>query len=218
MRTGRSNLLTAAKAALCFAALSLASCRQDMHDQPRYEAFEENDRYADSLAARPLVEHTVARGYLHEDEVMYTGKQGGADAAAFPFSITKEVLDRGQNRFNIYCTPCHGMTGAGDGMVVRRGFRQPPSFHQDRLREAAPGHFFDVMTNGFGAMADYSYQLPARDRWAVAAYIRALQASQHSAIADVPGGAASIPQPEPVGAAEHVGVQEHTEKSVSTSH
>jgi mono/diheme cytochrome c family protein len=169
--------------ALCLAA---PGCRQDMHDQPKFIPLRESNFFADRRSARPLVPGTVARGQLHEDTLLYSGKVGGADATVFPYPIDERVMARGQERFNIYCSPCHGRTGQGDGMVVRRGFRRPPSYHQDRLREAPVGHFFDVMTNGFGAMPDYASQVKVEDRWAIAAYIRALQLSEHASLAEVP--------------------------------
>ncbi len=162
------------------------ACRQDMHDQPKYIPLRESTFFADGRSARPLVEGTVARGQLRADALMYTGKVNGADTTEFPFPIDAPALARGQERFNIYCSPCHGRTGQGDGMIVRRGYRRPPSFHDQRLRDAAIGHFFDVMTNGFGAMPDYAAQVGVRDRWAIAAYIRALQLSGNATPADVP--------------------------------
>jgi mono/diheme cytochrome c family protein len=161
-------------------------CRQDMHNQPKYIPLRDSQFFRDGSSARPLVEDTVARGTLREDTAFYTGKEGGAEVATLPFPLTQEVLDRGEQRFNIYCSPCHDRTGSGQGMIVRRGYRQPPSFHIDRLREVPVGHFFDVSTNGFGAMPDYRAQITPRDRWAIAAYIRALQLSQHALVADVP--------------------------------
>jgi mono/diheme cytochrome c family protein len=169
---------------VCF--VTSMACRQDMHDQPKFIPFRESTFFADQRSARPLVTGTVARGQLNEDELLMTGKINGADANVFPFAIDDRRMARGQERFNIYCSPCHGRTGMGDGMVVRRGYRQPPTFHQDRLREAPVGHFFDVMTNGFGAMPDYAAQVRVEDRWAIAAYIRALQLSEHATLADVP--------------------------------
>ena len=163
-----------------------AACRRDMHDQPKYIPLRQSAFFGDERSARPLVPGTVARGHLHEDTLLETGKAGSDDATVFPFRVDAQVLARGQERFDIYCSPCHGLTGAGDGMVVRRGFRRPPSYHDERLRNAPIGHFIDVMTNGFGAMADYRQQVDARDRWAIAAYIRALQLSEHATINDVP--------------------------------
>jgi mono/diheme cytochrome c family protein len=172
--------------ALCLAAA--AGCRQDMHNQPKYRGLRPSTFFADGSSARPRVEGTVARGTLQEDEAFFTGKNGAADVKELPFPVDEAVLNRGQERYNIYCTPCHDRTGGGQGMVVKRGYRPPPSLHIDRLRDADAGHFFDVMTNGFGAMPDYKVQITPRDRWAIVAYIRALQLSQHAAASDIPGG------------------------------
>ncbi len=227
----------------------------DMQDQPRYEAYEAADSakqfFPDGAASRPLVEGTVPRGWLREDELFYTGKMSGAqaqragqagttggtnasivqtstpnipggtngqlpggndvnvrgsnaggnlgaqpggtggagaaqDATMFPFPVTADLLKRGQERYGIYCAMCHGATGYGDGMIVRRGYRRPPSYHDDRLRQAPVGHFFDVITNGWGAMPDYAAQIPAQDRWAIIAYVRALQLSQQVPQGEVP--------------------------------
>ena len=168
------------------AALVLSGCRQDMHDQPKYVPLRESTFFTDLRSARPLVEGTVARGHLHDDELLYVGKVNGQDATVFPFRVDAAVMARGQERFNIFCAPCHGRTGQGDGMVVLRGYRRPPSFHQDRLRTEPVGHFVDVITNGFGAMPDYAAQIRAEDRWAVVAYLRALQLGEHATLADVP--------------------------------
>jgi mono/diheme cytochrome c family protein len=157
-----------------------------MHDQPKYIPLRESTFFADNRSARPLVAGTVARGQLHDDSLRYTGKINNADADVFPFPVDAAVMARGRERFDIFCSPCHGRTGQGDGMVVRRGYRRPPTYHQDRLRNAPVGHFFDVMTNGFGAMPDYAAQIAVDDRWAIAAYIRALQLSEHATVADVP--------------------------------
>jgi mono/diheme cytochrome c family protein len=161
-------------------------CRQDMHDQPKFIPLRESTFFTDSRSARPLVAGTVARGQLRDDALLYGGKIGGKDADVFPFAIDARVMARGHERFNIYCSPCHGRTGQGDGMVVRRGYRHPPTFHQDRLRDAPVGHFFDVITNGFGAMPDYAAQVSVDDRWAIIAYVRALQLAEHATLADVP--------------------------------
>ncbi|HUF24389.1 MAG TPA: cytochrome c [Vicinamibacterales bacterium] len=171
---------------LVLAALSLTACRQDMHDNPRGEPLEASRMFADGSASRPLIEGTVARGHLNDDDFLYTGRSGGQPVAEFPFAITRRELDRGEERFNIYCAPCHSRLGDGHGMVVQRGYRQPPSFHIDRLREAPPGYVFDVITNGFGVMPDYRSQLTVEDRWAVVAYLKALQLSQNATMADVP--------------------------------
>ncbi len=167
------------------AALSIA-CRQDMHDQPKYQPLEASAFFGDAQASRLPVAGTVARGQLNDDPLLYHGKAENGDAQLFPFAVDQAVMTRGQERFNIYCAPCHGQTGLGDGMVVRRGYRRPPSFADERLRNAPVGHFFDVMTNGFGAMPDYAAQIVARDRWAIVAYVRALQLSAHATLDDVP--------------------------------
>ena len=164
----------------------LAGCRQDMHDAPRYEAFEASASFADNRASRTAPAGTVARGWLRDDEALYTGKVAGQLVEEFPFAIAHAELARGRERFNIYCTPCHGRLGDGKGMVVQRGLRQAASFHQDRLRQEKVGYFFDVITNGFGAMPDYATQIPVRDRWLIVAYVRTLQLSQHASVDDVP--------------------------------
>jgi mono/diheme cytochrome c family protein len=167
--------------------LVLASaCRQDMHDAPRYEAYEKSDFFADGRSSRPLVAGTVARGHLHAPTPENTGKVGTGFVATIPVPVTLALVQRGRQRFEIYCSPCHGLSGRGDGMVVRRGFRAPTSFHDARLRGQPDGYFFDVMTSGFGAMPDYAAQVAIPDRWAVVAYIRALQLSQNATLADVP--------------------------------
>jgi len=171
------------------AGLLAAGCRQDMHDQPKFKPYAKSDFFADQRASRPLVDGTIARGHLREDAVLYTGKAAGKPVDVFPYAVSAAVMARGQERFDIFCSPCHGRTGAGDGMIVQRGYRKPPTFHQDRLRQAAPGYTFDVITNGFGAMPDYAQQIPVRDRWAIVAYIRALQHSQHATLGQVPAGA-----------------------------
>jgi len=175
-----------ALAVLLAAAAALFGCRQDMHDQPKYKPYRESELFADQRSARPLVQGTIARGMLREDEGFFTGKSGGGFVAELPVALTPQLLARGQERFEIFCSPCHGRTGRGDGMVVRRGFKQPPSYHIDRLRAVPVGYFFDVMTNGFGAMPDYATQVPPADRWAIAAYVRTLQYSQYAPVADVP--------------------------------
>ncbi len=187
--------------------VSASGCRQDMHNQPKYIPLRDSAFFKDNSSARPLPDDTVARGTLEDDSSFYTGKNGTAEIDALPFPLTQQVLDRGEDRFNIYCAPCHDRNGTGNGMIVRRGYRQPPSYHIDRLRQAPLGHFFDVMTNGFGAMPDYRAQIAARDRWAIAAYIRALQYSQNAAVADLtPDDRQKLSQPAPSqseGAAKH---------------
>ena len=164
------------------------ACRQDMHDQPKSRGLRASTFFADGSSARPLVAGTVARGTLQEDEAFFTGKNEKVMVKELPFAVDEAVINRGQERFNIYCSPCHDKSGSGNGMIVQRGYRQPPSFHIDRLRQADAGYFFDVITNGFGVMPDYRAQIAPRDRWAIVAYIRALQLSQRGAATDVPGG------------------------------
>jgi mono/diheme cytochrome c family protein len=155
--------------------------------QPSYRPYQPSELFADGTSARPIPADTVARGHLQDDTLLFTGKDAsGQDSTEFPFPITQEVLERGQQRFNIYCAPCHGLGGDGDGIVVQRGFNPPPSYHSDRLRQAPVGHFFEVISNGFGAMPSYADQVPVNDRWAIIAYIRALQLSQHATVEDVP--------------------------------
>ena len=166
--------------------LAASGCRQDMHDQPKYIPLRTSTFFADVRSARPLVAGTVARGQLRDDTLRYTGKVNGADATVFPYPIDERILRRGQERFDIYCSPCHARTGEGDGMIVRRGYRRPPSYHEERLRMAPVGHFFDVITNGFGAMPDLASQVKVDDRWAIIAYIRALQLAGHATVDDVP--------------------------------
>jgi mono/diheme cytochrome c family protein len=178
------------------AVLALAACRQDMHDQPRFKPLARSDFYSDLRSARPPVEGTVARGQLHEDSYFYTGKMGNAPGDYMPFAVNEKVLARGQERFNIYCSPCHSELGDGNGVIVQRGYRAPPSYHTERLRKAPLGYFFDVMTNGFGAMPDYASQISAQDRWNIVAYIRALQLSQNATAADLPAGQ-KVPSPAP---------------------
>jgi mono/diheme cytochrome c family protein len=173
-------------AALLIAAAALTGCRQDMHNTPVAQPLRESLFTKNASTSRAPVDGTVARGTLQDDAAFFTGKESGAAANALPFPLTAQVLDRGEERFNIYCSPCHGVSGRGDGMIVRRGYRQPPSFHVDRLQQAPIGHFYDTMTNGFGAMPDYRAQIAPRDRWAIAAYVRALQLSQHATAADIP--------------------------------
>jgi mono/diheme cytochrome c family protein len=180
------RLSTVRGAALVIAGLALAGCRQDMHDAPRYNPLRPSVFFANGSSARTLIANTVARGQLREDRHLYEGIVNGQPAETFPMPVTAEVLRRGQERFTVFCTPCHGRTGEGDGMIVQRGFRKPPSYMEDRLRNAPVGYFFDVMSHGFGAMQDYASQLPVADRWAIAAYIRTLQLSQRATLDDVP--------------------------------
>jgi len=180
--------LKRAIAALALGA-TFGACRQDMHDQPRYEPYER--------LAPPSVAGTVARGHLHDDEFLETGKVGGQFVDAFPLPVVYPQdgvpapagsfidIRRGRERYEVYCAPCHGLAGRGNGMVVQRGYRPPPSLHIDRLRNERPGYFFDVISRGFGAMPDYAAQINVRDRWAIVAYVRALQLSQNATLADL---------------------------------
>jgi mono/diheme cytochrome c family protein len=176
--------------ALVLTAITLFSgCRIDMHVQPRQNPLSRSDFFSDQRSARPPVEGTVARGQLREDTYFYTGKAGNTPGDYMPFPVTKEVLERGRERYNIYCAPCHSRVGDGNGFIPSRGFaRKPPSYHIERLRKEPVGYFYDVITNGFGIMPDYASQIPPRDRWNIVAYIRALQLSQNATRADVPGG------------------------------
>ena len=171
---------------LVFFLASATSCKQQMAEQPRYEPLAKSDFFSDGRSARAPIEGTVARGELRDDQQFYTGNIGGKPAETFPIPVTVEILHRGRQRYDIFCSPCHDRVGNGQGMVVRRGFRPPPSLHIERLRQAPPGHFFEVMTRGFGTMPEYSTQMSAADRWAVAAYLRALQLSQQARLEDVP--------------------------------
>jgi len=166
--------------------LAAAGCRQDMHDQPKYKPLRESAFFADGRASRPLVPGTVARGHLYDDTAMVTGKRGDAWLADPPMPLTTAFVSRGRERYDIYCSPCHDRVGTGNGMIVRRGFKHPPSFHIDRLRGADAGYVFDVVTHGFGAMPGYAPQIPVEDRWAIVAYLRALQRSQWATLTDVP--------------------------------
>lgn len=176
--------------ALSAAALATTGCRQDMHDQPKYIPLRPSEFFADGRSERTPVEGTVPHNLPNRDAdpYLYTGKINGQEGTVFPFPITEQDLKRGQQRFMVYCTPCHSRMGDGNGMIVRRGFKPPPNWHDDKYRNIPVGHFFDVMTNGFGAMPDYSPQVDVKDRWRIAAYIRALQLSQHATLADVPKG------------------------------
>ena len=182
------NRKTSCLLSAVFCLLTVSACRQDMHNQPKYRPLRPSQLFSDKSSARPLIEGTVARGALQEDEAFFTGKLSGATIKELPFQITEKDLDRGQERYNIFCTPCHDLTGSGKGMVVQRGYRQPPSFHDPRLRAADPGYVFDVISNGFGAMPDYRAQIDPRDRWRIVAYLRALQLTNAGTAADIPGG------------------------------
>src|SRR6266568_1371355 len=180
--TSASRVLIAACAAAAF--LLSGGCRylkQDMANQPKNLPLSPSDFFEDGRSERPLVENTVARGSIADDALVVP-----KDSNAFPLLINQELLERGHNRYKIFCTPCHGLQGDGNGMISMRGMKHPPSFHQDRLCQAPNGYFFDNITNGFGAMYGYSAQIPPRDRWAIIAYVRALQLSRNAKVADLP--------------------------------
>jgi len=185
---GRNSLSAFSALLLAGASLLATGCaRLDMQDQPKYKAQAASDFFADGRDGRPELEGTIARGQLNEDVAFYNGKDAaGKDIAEFPIAVDKAVLQRGQQRYDIYCAPCHGRLGNGMGMIVQRGFKQPPSYHIDRLRNAPVGHYYDVITNGYGAMLNYSQQISVRDRWAIIAYVRALQYSQNASVNDLP--------------------------------
>jgi mono/diheme cytochrome c family protein len=163
-------------------------CRQDMHDQPKYQPLEASTFFADGAASRQLLPNTVARGQLKEDTLLYTGKVGDDPGTEFPFKVDAEVMARGRVAYNAFCSHCHGLTGAGDGIVVQRGYTKPPLLYDDRVKEMPVGHIFDVITSGFGAMPDHAAQIKVTDRWAIVAYVRALQLSASGTIDDVPAG------------------------------
>lgn len=167
-------------------ALLVAGCRRDMFDQPSHKPLERSEFFDDHMASRPVVPHTVARGQLEDDDAFFTGKTGTNLVDTFPLPITRDVLQRGRERYDVYCAPCHGRAGDGNGVIVQRGFPAPPSYHLDRLRQAPAGHFFDVMTRGYGIMYSYASRVDPADRWAIAAYIRALQLSRDTKLEDLP--------------------------------
>ena len=169
------------------AVFSLSACRPDMFNQPRYKTCAPDPFFADGASARPLPNHVVARGHADVDTEYYQGlTEDGKLVETFPMPVTRAMLDRGRERFNIYCSVCHGETGQGDGMIVRRGFPSPPSYHIDRLRKAPPGYIYYVITNGYGVMYPYAARVEPADRWAIVAYIRALQLSRDAKLNDVP--------------------------------
>ena len=184
---GRGSLVSVVPLIVAIAMCS--ACRIDMHVQPRQNPLSRSDFYSDQRSARPPVEGTVARGQLHEDTYFYTGKIGNNPGEAMPFPVTKQVLERGRERYNVFCAPCHSRVGDGNGFVPSRGFaRKPPSFHIVRLQKAPLGYFYDTIAEGFGIMPDYASQIPPQDRWNIVAYVRALQLSQNATMADVPAG------------------------------
>jgi len=187
-RSRRTAWLARGRAIVLFPVflMLLAGCRLDMHLQPKYLPYQATSFFPDGRSERQPVAGTVARGQLRIDELFYTGRENGVAANKFPFPMTRADLERGRERYNVYCTPCHDYTGSGRGMIVQRGFPQPPSYHIQRLRDAPVGHFYEVITNGFGAMYSYAARIEPADRWRIAAYIRVLQLSENAKIDDVP--------------------------------
>jgi hypothetical protein len=183
--SGCAALLVACLA-LWASACAPSGSLQAMANQPRYDPLAPSNFFPNGMSAQPVISDTVAYGQPMTDTLLYVGTVGGQPAATFPFPVTQEVMLRGQTRFNVFCSPCHGAVGDGQGIVAQRGFCCPASFHTDRLRSAPAGLFFDVITNGFGRMPAYATEIPVRDRWAIIAYVRALQLSQHAALDDVP--------------------------------
>jgi mono/diheme cytochrome c family protein len=171
---------------LAAALVALAGCRADMYEQPKYNPMEPSSFFDDGTSARPRVAGTVARGELRIDDHFYQGKVNGLDADTFPIHVTQAVIERGQERYRIYCVPCHGELGDGNGMIVQRGFPKPPSYHEEPLRSQPVGHYFDVISRGHGVMYSYAARVAPDDRWAIVAYIRALQLSQHAEAASLP--------------------------------
>jgi mono/diheme cytochrome c family protein len=177
-----SRLARMAWLSLC---LLLVACHVDMYDQPRYKPNQTSAFFSDQRAMRPPVENTVAMGSFDPDSPLLTGKVNGELATDLPMELTAELLERGRTRYNAYCAPCHGLAGDGNGVIAYRGPMQVPSLHQDRLRTVAIGYFFDVITNGINRMYSYAARIPPEDRWAVAAYVRALQLSQYADVNDL---------------------------------
>ncbi len=186
----------------------LAGCHTDMWVQPKiHEPYQPSTFYKDGMSSRPLVKNTIARGHLRQDEAFFTGFKDGKLTTEFPLPVDEELIRRGKERFSIYCTPCHGQLGDGNGMIAKRGFalRRPVgNYHTERLRKMPVGHFYDVITNGYGSMYSYASRVEPRDRWAIVAYIRALQLSQAATPADKAEADAKYPAPAPA-PAEHEG-------------
>lgn len=185
MKLRITNILSLLGLVCASGLLTGCEIRKAMYDQPKYKAYQQSDFFGDERSVRPLVEGTIARGHLREDTHLYEGVVDGKPAETFPFPVTEEVVKRGRERYDIYCSVCHGAAGLGDGMVVQRGFKVPPSYHIERLRTSPPGYFYDVMTKGFGQMSSYAAQIKPEDRWAITAYIRALQLSRNARLEDL---------------------------------
>ena len=170
----------------CLLALAVSGCRQKMADQPYYKALDPSTVFADNRSERPVVENTVARGRMRDDSILFTGMVNRDPVSTLPVALTPELLRRGRERFNIYCATCHGLAGNGDGMIVQRGYPRPTAYTDDRLLTSPIGHFYDTMTNGWARMPAYRELIGVHDRWAIAAYVRVLQLSQHARLEDVP--------------------------------
>ena len=166
-----------------------ASCRRDMQDQPKYKPLQKSDFFADGRSARPVPANTIAWDELNDNDPEHTGESNGAFLETIPITVNEALLRRGQDRFDIFCSPCHGRIGDGNGMIAQRGFRIPANLHTDRLRQVPPGYIFEVITNGYGAMPEHRDQIPVRDRWAIIAYVRALQLARNARVSDVPAEA-----------------------------
>ncbi len=173
-------------ALVCAMLLTLVGCRRDMQDQPKYKPLGQNRFFADGRDARPIPPNTIARDELSETDAVHTGADGNGFLQTIPLAVNAGLLRRGRDRFNIYCSPCHGQTGDGYGMVRQRGFWIPANLHTDRLRSVPPGYIYQVIKNGYGAMPDHGDQIPVNDRWAIVAYVRALQLSRNANLSDVP--------------------------------
>ncbi|HEX2162484.1 MAG TPA: cytochrome c, partial [Thermoanaerobaculia bacterium] len=206
----RADAWTRLALAAVLVPLAALGCRQGMYDDVKYEPYEKSELFPNETSARPLPAGTVARGLLGEDRTLVTGLSPEGTFAANPLPITRELLVRGRERFDVFCSPCHDRVGTGDGMIVRRGYTRPPTFHDDRLRRLPDGHLFDVITRGYGQMPSYAAQVPVEDRWAIVAYVRALQLSQDAQFAALPAevrraaerALARVPAPSPRAAGE----------------
>jgi mono/diheme cytochrome c family protein len=176
---------------MCAILLACGGCRLAMHDQPKHEALESSSFFKNGSSARPLLPGTIPRGYLRTNAAFFEALNGTNLVNELPMKPTRELLQRGRERFDIYCSVCHGLSGDGDGMIVQRGFPPPPSFHMDRLRQASVGHFYRVITYGYGVMFPYAVRVEPKDRWAIAAYIRALQLSRNATLASLPASVVS---------------------------
>lgn len=180
---------TASIAVVGALAVICVACRQDMQDQPKYKPLGQNSFFPDGRDSRPIPRGTIARGDLNDTDAYHTGASKGVFLDTIPAAIDVSLLNRGRDRYDIFCSPCHGRLGDGNGMVAQRGLRAPADFHTDRLRSVPPGYIFQVISDGYGAMGDYGDQIPVDDRWAIVAYVRALQLSRDASVNDVPANA-----------------------------